>query len=114
MSTDSNWIRCSICHQHHFVYSWVTGQKSTSDKCANCRYILEDCNSDSCSSESVVRCPSCKHLEVVPCDEAHYYDPSFDWMCSECEHEYTVETETSISFISPKPIGVGPQWETKG
>jgi uncharacterized C2H2 Zn-finger protein len=69
-------------------------------KCAECR---EAEGAGELQHSTFMRCPRCGHLENAY--ERYDYEICRDGdhlvACSECEHEYTVETRVSFSFKSP-------------
>lgn len=91
---------CSRCGRYaNLLSSDVPGYERL---CYDCKNLRDD--ADEVSSDNDVRCPECGHIQeaVADCDDSdRYAEGEHSVTCSECEHEYTIETQVSYSFTSP-------------
>lgn len=71
--------------------------------CGSCERLSTRLNEE-VDHASRIRCPKCGYVHVVDGDWDHYEifaEGEHSLTCSECNHDFTIETHVSYSFTSP-------------
>jgi len=91
----TNGEECTECGRY------ILFGKGYPDQCSDCKEAKE--GRGDLDHDRLVRCPKCRNM-WDPWDAEDYdlfNDGTHDVCCTECDHEFEVETQVSYSFRSP-------------
>lgn len=94
----ANGERCSLCD------SFIAMPSGKVSVCYHCKDIGDE---EELTHHKFIRCPKCKGT-FDPYENETYdvlEDGEHDLICPSCDHEFTITTQVSYSFVSP---AVGP------
>jgi hypothetical protein len=90
--------RCYECKGHIPLYDRGNGPT----RCGDCRRAAE---TDGEIAHSKLRCPFCRAM-LDPCEHAVWDEGDHEIFCGDCEKNFRIRTEVSVTFYSP-PLGRG-------
>jgi len=96
-----SFINCADCGYQ--LYALYNSQK----RCRNCINKSDDSEFD---SDDSFRCPKCREVSTIQESENFqlYAEDGGDVTCTECNHEFYVNTSITYSFTSPEMEEIPP------